>query len=131
MNLFVAGFIGSPAMSFLNGTVSGGNIQVGEASISLDGYDANESIKDGKATLGVRPEYISIETEARDGITVPATVEIFEPMGSDSLIWLDTGGQKVSVRIPSGDEHAPGSTVHLNFDISRASLFDPGTEARM
>lgn len=130
-NLFVAGFIGSPAMSFIDGAIEGGMFKMGNTSIALEGYDPNSGIADGKAVLGVRPEYISIQSEAEPGKTVEAVVDIHEPMGSDSLIWLTAGGHQISVRVPSGDEHDNGSTVHLNFDISRASLFDTQTEARM
>ena len=130
-NLFVAGFIGSPAMSFLDGVVGNGSVRLGDETVSLDGYEADAAIKDGQAIFGVRPEYITMEKDPTPGQTISAVVDIHEPMGSDSLIWLTTAGQTVSVRVASGEEFATGSTVYLKFDVSRASLFDTATEARM
>jgi multiple sugar transport system ATP-binding protein len=58
-------------------------------------------------------------------------VEIDEPMGADSLVWLESEGKQVSVRVPF--EHRPktGAKVHLKVDITKASLFDEKTELRI
>ncbi|MGR3723035.1 ABC transporter ATP-binding protein [Abyssibius alkaniclasticus] len=129
-NLFVAGFIGSPAMNMLNGVLSGESFKFGAQTVSLAGYNANEGLRDGKAILGVRPEHTKIHAEAGEG-RLRATVDIDEPMGSDSLIWLSCEGQTVSVRAGAEENYAIGSEVYLSFDASRASVFDIASEKRM
>ena len=81
--------------------------------------------------LGVRPEHIGIVHEAEAGRTIPATVELDEPMGADSLVWLTTGGAQLSVRVPVERRLAPGTAVHLRLDVGKASLFDAVTEQRV
>ncbi len=130
-NLFVAGFIGSPAMSFLNGNIANGSVTLGSESISLANYEASSGLKDGNAIFGVRPEYITLQATSEPGQTLEAVVDIVEPMGSDSLVWLTAANQQMSVRVPSGESYDLGSTVHLKFDVSRASVFDKTSEARM
>lgn len=129
-NLFVAGFIGSPAMSFLDGSMSGGTFSAGDVSISLEGYDGDASGDLSGVKLGLRPEHINVSATASPG-SVPAIVDVEEPMGSDSLLWVSVAGQPVSVRIDPEVRHARGSEVHLSLDIAKSSLFDTGTEQRL
>jgi multiple sugar transport system ATP-binding protein len=132
-NLFVAGFIGSPSMNFLHGAVvaSGRAFEVAGARIGLQGYDGAVPGAMERAILGLRPEHIEIVAEAEPGRTIPATVEIDEPMGADSLVWLTTGGVQLSVRVPVERRMAKGTAVHLRVDVAKASLFDAQTEARV
>jgi multiple sugar transport system ATP-binding protein len=132
-NLFVAGFIGSPAMNFIKGaTVEGGRaFQSGSVKLSLAGYEGGAIMERPKAILGLRPEHIAIVDTAIPGQTIPAVLEIDEPMGADSLVWLLVDGKQVSVRVPF--EHRPqaGTNVHLKVDISKASIFDETNEQRI
>ena len=132
-NLFVAGFIGSPAMNFIPGATvdSGKTFAFGDHRINLAGYDGGAILERPKAILGVRPEHITIATEERAGLSLPAVVEIDEPMGADSLVWVAAGGQQMSVRIPVERRLKPGTQVHLHLDISKASLFDAASEQRI
>lgn len=132
-NLFVAGFIGSPSMNFLHGaTVDGGRaFRFGETVIDLAGYDGGAVLERDKAILGLRPEHLHIQTEAEAGRTIPAIVEIDEPMGADSLVWLKSGDTQMSVRVPVERRLAHGTQVHLKVDISKASIFDTVTEQRV
>ncbi len=132
-NLFVAGFIGSPSMSFLEGHVTTQDgapaFRCGELTVPLAGYDGEIPAAEGRgAILGVRPEHVSIDATGAGGL--PATVDIDEPMGSDSLVWLNMGGQTVSARTAPGHGLSPRQQVGLNFDISKASLFDRDSEQR-
>ena len=132
VNLFVAGFIGSPAMNFLNGaTTDGGKaFRFSDTGLALEGYDGVVSDRP-KAILGLRPEHIAIQDSEEPGRTLPATVELDEPMGADSLVWVDIAGQKASVRVPF--EHRPrsGTKVHLKIDVGKASVFDAESELRI
>ncbi len=109
-NLFVAGFIGCPAMNFLPGaTVDGGRaFALAEHRIDLAGYDGGAVLERPKAILGVRPEHIAIAADPRPGTSIPAVVDIDEPMGADSLVWLKVAGQQVSVRVPVERRLEPG-----------------------
>ena len=132
-NLFVAGFIGSPSMNFLHGSITdnGTAFAVAGTKVTLAGYDGGRPVDMGKAILGLRPEHIDIVADPEAGRTIPATVELDEPMGADSLVWLTTGGTQLSVRVPVERRLAPGTAVHLRVDLGKASLFDATTEQRV
>ncbi len=133
-NLFVAGFIGSPAMTFLKGKVTdapgGKAFQMDGLSVSLDGYDGQAPAAVGRdAILGIRPEHVTIAPGGDGGI--PATIDIDEPMGSDSLLWLTVAGHPLSVRTTADHGFRRGQPVGVRFDISKASLFDQESEQRL
>ncbi|MEO7380546.1 MAG: sn-glycerol-3-phosphate ABC transporter ATP-binding protein UgpC [Paracoccaceae bacterium] len=132
-NLFVAGFIGSPAMNFLKGaTVDGGRaFNFGDLRLDLAGYEGGAIMERAKAILGLRPEHLVIQDHAEPGHTIPAVVEIDEPMGADSLVWLLAGGKQMSVRVPVEKRPPIGAKVHLRVDISKASIFDESSELRI
>ena len=132
-NLFVAGFIGSPAMNFIKGeTVDGGKrFKFGDVSLDLAGYEGGAILDRPKAILGLRPEHLTMVDAAIPGHTIPAVVEIDEPMGADSLVWLLAEGRQMSVRVPVEHRPAPGKQVHLKVDIAKASLFDETNELRI
>jgi multiple sugar transport system ATP-binding protein len=131
-NLFVAGFIGSPSMNMLQGAVADGVFVAGDIALDMAGYDGGAMIDRDRAILGLRPEHLTIQAEAVAGRTIAATVEIDEPMGADSLVWLVTaGGQQLSVRVPVERRPVAGTAVHLAADMTKASLFDAGTEQRV
>ncbi|NJM81418.1 MAG: sn-glycerol-3-phosphate ABC transporter ATP-binding protein UgpC [Tabrizicola sp.] len=132
-NLFVAGFIGSPAMNFLPGmTIDGGRaFQFGASRIDLAGYVGGAILERDQAILGVRPEHIEVLTEPVPGRSIPAVVEIDEHLGADSLLWVEAEGQPMSVRIAVEGRLAAGTPVHLGLDIAKASLFDTKTEQRI
>jgi multiple sugar transport system ATP-binding protein len=133
VNRYVAGFIGSPGMNFLNGMVEGDAGQpvfrMEDIAIPLAGYRFEAGAPAGGATFGIRPEHIAL------GAAAPAShevaVEIVEPMGSDTLVWTRLGGQPLSLRVPS--ERAPevGDRVTVGFDPARASLFDQASGERI
>ncbi|KEP70546.1 ABC transporter ATP-binding protein [Thioclava dalianensis] len=136
-NLFVAGFIGSPAMNFFRGRLEEGADGVrfrGQGiETPLAGYDGDTALLPGREVIfGMRPEHLLFDQDAvgRPG-QVEAVVELEEPMGADSLVWLTLGEARLSVRCGSGRRYRPGDRVPLAFDISRASIFDAETERRL
>jgi multiple sugar transport system ATP-binding protein len=134
-NLFVAGFIGSPAMNFLRGEISATGGERAFVSdgvrIPLDGYRNENPLADGqKAILGLRPEHI-LADDPNGSTQYNAIVEIEEPMGADNLLWLKFAGVTISVRIAGNRRYSAGSPVKLSFDMSLASLFDAETELRL
>ena len=136
-NLYVAGFIGSPAMNFVPGqlVINGKEVTFqtkGGASVSLQGYEASTALSQGReSVLGVRPEHTQIHKEPIPGVTVPATVEIDEPMGAYSLLWLKLEQQALSVRIDADLNCQEGTAYHLEFNIPKSSIFRKDTEERI
>ncbi len=137
VNLFVAGFIGSPSMNFLKATirVDGTAFRVdlgGGLTVPLDGYKAQDPMHEGQeAVFGVRPEHLTVTREPTSGPCLAATVDLEEPMGADSLVWLSLGGQTLSVRTDSSAGYVRGDAVFVTFDLGHASLFDAQTEERI
>lgn len=135
-NLFVAGFIGSPAMNFLRGhidLVDGKPVfRSNGVAFSLDGYQTEETLEAGRRViLGIRPEHIDIDENAGGAQTHEAVVDIEEPMGSDNLLWLKLANHTMSVRTAGHRRYGPESKVRLKFNMELASLFDEETEQRL
>ncbi|MBZ9655924.1 ABC transporter ATP-binding protein [Phyllobacterium sp. 2063] len=136
-NLFVASFIGSPAMNFLKGeiaTASGAPaFRTGDVEISLTTYSTQSELAAGHSVIfGFRPEHITIgDQPGPTGQSCPAIVDLDEPMGADSLVWLKVAGKAISVRVDSGRRYQPGEKVFLTFNPAMASIFDAETENRL
>ncbi|GAB1583574.1 ABC transporter ATP-binding protein [Phyllobacterium phragmitis] len=133
-NRFVAGFIGSPSMNFISGALAekGGQpvFSADGLEIVLDGYEADGALTPGReVVLGLRPEHIHIGGEGSDGYD--AIVDLDEPMGADSLVWLKVAGHPLSVRVESGKRYRAGEKVKVYFNLTVASLFDAKTEERI
>jgi multiple sugar transport system ATP-binding protein len=133
VNLFVAGFIGSPSMNFLNGRVEGANFAVEAATIPLNGYafetDPAASLD---CVLGVRPEHIVVGEDAdKMPFSIESEIEIVEPMGADTIAWTKIGGQSVTFRTASEVLLVPGQKVRIGFDPARGSVFDAKSGERV
>ncbi|MDW3181899.1 sn-glycerol-3-phosphate ABC transporter ATP-binding protein UgpC [Roseobacter sp.] len=125
-NKFVAGFIGSPAMNFLNGTVVEGGVEVPGLGRTV-AVEANLPAVGTAVTLGVRPEHL--EVQMGHGAL---KAELSEALGGVSYLHLDTPtGERIIVE-ERGDERASeGDTVDVTFETRRAMVFDAKTEARI
>jgi len=131
-NRFVAGFIGSPSMNFISGTLAEKDCKLvfraDGVEIALDDYETDEALAPGReVVLGLRPEHIHIGGEGGH----EAIVDLEEPMGADSLVWLKVAGKPLSVRVESGNRHRPGEKIKVHFNLAVASLFDAKTEDRI
>lgn len=136
-NLFVASFIGSPAMNLFCGTLvatSAGLAFEGQGlSLPLAAYAARGALPAaGPVVLGIRPEHVLFDEAAagREGAII-GEVELEEPMGADSLVSLRLVETLVAVRCPARKRYRVGEQVPLAFDIGLASLFDAETEQRL
>ncbi|MBE7184037.1 MAG: ABC transporter ATP-binding protein [Methylobacterium mesophilicum] len=131
-NRFVAGFLGSPGMNFLEGRIDardGRAVFEGEGvSIPLDAYRFKDGPAAGKATFGIRPEHVGLNANESFPFTAQATVDVVEPMGSDTLVWVKLGGHNLSTRTPTERAPAAGDAVTIGFDPARASLFSENGE---
>ena len=137
-NRYVAGFIGSPSMNFLKATIIAGGdqpmLQLGAAQVPLGEYKAARPLVGGtEVEFGVRPEHIRVGAGAELGSSAafPATVDLVEPMGSDSLVWLNFEGQNMSARVESSQTYQPGEPVNIRFRVGLSSLFDAETGDRL
>ena len=127
VNRFVAGFIGSPGMNFIDGRLEGSEggwrFGAGDLSVPLSTYAFERQPAAGPAVFGVRPEHIGLNSGTGWPFSAKATVDVVEPMGSDTLVWVRLGTQSLSVRVPSERAPKTGSQVEIGFDPMRASLF--------
>lgn len=134
-NLYVAGFIGSPSMNFISGTVEGGTFTANDGTAIPVGtyqFQGPAPSTATKAVLGVRPEHIFIGDAAQGmAFQTPAEIEIVEPMGAETLAWTKVAGLPVTFRCSSDIPLAVGDKVTVGFDIARGSLFDAQTENRL
>jgi multiple sugar transport system ATP-binding protein len=129
INRFVAGFVGSPAMNFVEGTLvqTNGSAALrltGGELVGLDGYGFAAAPSDGRpAVLGVRPEQMELKASGGPS-ALPVEVSLIDPMGADSLLWGSVGTDTVSIRIGPDDTYAIGEKLNAWFQPDHASLFD-------
>jgi multiple sugar transport system ATP-binding protein len=141
-NLFVAGFIGSPPMNLFRGTVrrEGGQVWFVEdhpggqpAWIALDPRLSRiaERRLDRPVVFGIRPEDVA-DVETSDpppgAATMAATVDVSEPMGSETYLYLTTGAHAFIARVRPTDRFSSGQPVRLALNLAQAHLFDAETE---
>ena len=132
--VFVAGFIGSPAMNFLPATVAEDG-----SGANLDGVDgplpvALSALAEGsRIIVGIRPEHL--EPVPRDEAALSVTVDLVEALGADSLVHgqLPGGGQDcvVTVRVDGARHVSAGEVLHLAVAPERVHFFDPDTGGRL
>ena len=133
-NLYVAGFIGSPSMNFIRGNIKDQQFSSGALTMPLSAYQWADSSKDfsGAGILGIRPEHvITGELAAKAQVRLELSVDIIEPMGSDTLIYASLNNEEFRVRIDGQAEIKPGTKLTIGLHAQRLSLFDPITEARL
>lgn len=134
-NIFVANFIGSPAMNFLKAKIAGGKILLKDQEIDLAG-DIRESLEtyEGKdVILGVRPEAFSLREEGADGF-VEAKILNIEMLGDESIIYLesDLADKPLAIKF-QGKAGSLNSyqKIKLFMDLDRAHIFDPQSQMRI
>ncbi|MGH3646117.1 MAG: ABC transporter ATP-binding protein [Micromonosporaceae bacterium] len=123
-NEFVGGFIGSPPMNFLSGTVANGHVDFGGTELPTP--EALRTFVGKPIRLGVRAEAIELVRGATPG-AVPATVEVFEPLGSAVLLTTTVAGQRLKVQAPATFRAEPGDTLWLRLPERHQRWFDPET----
>ena len=130
-NRFVAEFVGSPGMNFIEGTIDRQDrIFRSEAiAFSVD-EGALEPSAEGSITVGIRPEHIQVATSPREG-WLAAEVYVIELMGSESFVFLRIGEQKLTARAAADFRADEESTVWIHLDKSKAHLFDPTSGKRL
>ena len=138
-NLFVAGFIGSPQMNFLDAkcTVKGDAVELdlGESTITLTGDKAKKLIDggyDGKTVvMGIRPEdvYDDEETVAAHPETViESTVRVYELLGAEVYLYFDYAGANFTARVKPSTTARTGDHIKIALEPSKIHVFDKETE---
>lgn len=141
-NLFVAGFIGSPQMNFLEGKVEkyGNDVCAvfGENKIILPAEKAQILTKSGyvgkSVTFGIRPEHLSDDADliaANPGSIVKGHVEVIELMGSESYIYTKCGNSSLNIKIEGSTELKIGEVASLYLKAEKLHVFDKETELRV
>jgi len=130
-NLFVAGFIGSPAMNLLRAKPSDGGAKIGDYLVPVDRAAASKM--SGDITVGVRPEAWRIVTEAEGGL--PVKVAVVEELGADAFLYgtsdVEGAPNEVVVRMEARRDVQKGSTVHVTTDPEKVHVFDSTTGERL
>jgi len=141
-NLFVAGFIGSPQMNLLNGTVvekdgkifasiEGDNIEIpGEKAKTLKdkGYVGKNVV------FGIRPEHLDDNEELikeNPTATLGGNVEVVERMGSESYIYFKCGENSMTARVDGSTKFEPKDTIKLFVERENIHVFDKESELRI
>jgi len=127
-NRFVAGFLGSPSMNFIDGTQRDGTFvtTTGAALPLADTHSANE----GRAMVyGIRPEHLDLVSDSEEGFE--AEVVVIEPTGSETQLFARLGGQEIVAIFRERHEFAPGQKIRLKPRALAAHLFDQSSGQRI
>jgi len=132
-NMFVAGFIGSPTMNFLSGTleqgVGGLVLRHSAGALALGGLQQDVGAFVGReVTAGIRPETLDVG-EGAAGLS--GIVDVVEPTGPDTMVIVSVGGQLITARLGPKARPKPGDTLNLSVDTAAINLFDPVTGNRI
>ena len=124
-NRFVAEFVGSPSMNFLDGEIDPNDATFTTNSIRLQSVKS-VSGSTSRVTLGIRPEHIQVLTEPQDG-AIPATVYVTEQMGNETFVFLSVGANRLIARAPAEFRAEVESKVWLQIATDKVHFFDPGS----
>lgn len=128
-NLFVAGFIGSPAMNFFKGRVEAGGFRSGEVVVPLEGRETEagptalgNGANGGEVVLGVRPEDFLLDAEAENA--TEATIELVEPMGHETVVCFRWNGEPAVARTPVERTFRVGEALRVEVRPGGWHLFE-------
>lgn len=137
VNSFVAGFLGSPPMNFLKGTITGKEgtlkfkeMQGGTVEVVLGDRKAAAPYLGKEVTLGVRPESCDLLPQGKPPRenSFQAVVDIVEPMGAETYFYIQTGAHTMISRSHAAvDQRQAGHRLQFEIDAERVHLFDPQT----
>lgn len=149
-NRFVAGFIGSPAMNFIDGRITAGNPPKFAAEGDAFTLDVPPSpaervagLENRPVTLGIRPEDVSVAMESgptifagestivHPPITAPARLELVEALGNEVFIYASVGPNTITARIAPQPLPSLGEPITLAFDLAKSHFFDRETGDRV
>jgi multiple sugar transport system ATP-binding protein len=124
-NLFVAGFIGSPAMNMIEGTITNGSLRAADGTdwaLPANGKGHHER----PAVYGIRPEHLRLDPNG-----IEASVQVVEPTGSETQVLLRAGGQPLVAAFRERVTAKPGETIRVTPDPALIHLSEKGTGQRI
>jgi multiple sugar transport system ATP-binding protein len=124
-NKFVAEFVGSPSMNFVDGKIDfASGTFVGDAlRIPLSADQINQLSHHSTITMGIRPEHLQVLAEPHDG-AIPASVYVTELMGNETFVFLSVGTNRFIARAPADFRAELESKVWLRIAVEKAHFFD-------
>lgn len=132
-NLFVAGFIGSPQMNFINAVIeedaSGLYAGFDKFRLPMDEQKADKlrAYVGQEVVIGIRPENFSLAA-TEDNVHIEALVDLAELLGAETNIYLEAGSAKLIARLPSNLKVAEGENIRLQINLGKIHVFDIKTE---
>ncbi len=136
-NRFVAGFIGSPGMNFMQGLLECSDDQwqfsTEGLTMSLQDYQfTREPVQGTPVEFGIRPEHILIgDNAASQPIQSVIDIELIEPMGADTVVWSKLGGSSFTLRVDSEAVLSKDQSLPVGFSAARASIFSSADGLRV
>ncbi|MFV0335829.1 MAG: ABC transporter ATP-binding protein [Tropicimonas sp.] len=135
-NRFVAGFVGSPAMNFIEARVVDAKAMTvkteGGTKISLAGYAAERAFVDGqRVEVGVRPEQWIVDEAPEGAVSLDTVISVVEPMGPESLIWAKTGNTTITAKVLDDTGYDEDQPLQVHFLPEQISVFDLKSGKRM
>ena len=131
VNLFVAGFIGSPQMNLMEAKAVDGRAKIGEYDVPVD--PTAQSRMKGNVTVGVRPEAWRLVSQEEGGL--PIEVTVVEELGADGFVYGTSGVQgtphDLIVRVSARDSVRKGETIYVTTDPANVHVFDTDTGERL
>ena len=134
-NQFVAGFIGSPQMNFMDCKVSNGGktVEVGgfKLGVSADRADKLKAYDGKTVVLGIRPEDVHDEPDflkKHSEATINAEIKVYELLGAEVFLYFDFAGSQMTARVNPRTTARTGDTVKFALDMEKAHFFDKETE---
>ena len=127
-NRFVAGFIGSPSMNFLKGTITEEGFQTSGAVVPLP--KVTDTVIGQAAVYGVRPEHFRLDNHP-DHASVRAEIVLIEPMGSETQVTMKLGDTLVAGVFRERINGSPGDMIHVSLDIDAIHLFSEDGTTRL
>ena len=129
-NRFVAEFVGSPSMNFIEGKFDAAARSFTSEALSLRLEESQLAILSGheRVTLGIRPEHVGVSTAALEN-GLEASVYVTELMGNETFVFLRLGGAKIIARAPADFRAEMESRVWIEFDVPKALFFDSAAGA--
>jgi multiple sugar transport system ATP-binding protein len=128
-NRFVAEFVGSPSMNFVEGRIDQATFVSDSLRIPLSASQLSKLVGRSQLTMGIRPEHIQVLAEPHDG-AIPASVYVTELMGNETFVFLSVGENRLIARAPADFRAEVESTVWLRLATERAHFFDAASGLR-
>jgi multiple sugar transport system ATP-binding protein len=134
VNVFVAAFIGSPAMNFATAKAGEGHLTLGGTTLHLTGRAAKaaEQNRGRDLLIGFRPEDLVLNGhDGSNGVKIPAQIDVVEYLGHEELIHAQSEGHEIVALVPSEKKVQAGAEVEFTIAVEKLHVFDPETELNL